>query len=227
MTPPTPEAASRLHAVFTLLAEHYGRPAWRHGGDAVAQLVSTILSQNTSDINTERAFRSLRAAFPSWQDVIDAPTSAVIAAIRSGGLANQKAPRIQQALRQIQQQNGSFDLSHLATMPVHEARAWLMRLPGVGAKTASIVLLFSMQRPAFAVDTHVHRLSRRLGLAPGNATPERVMHIIEEAAPADWLYPLHINLIRHGRVVCKARRPRCTTCFLQDHCLFFSTAHRK
>ncbi len=224
MMHPASGAASRLHTVFTLLAGHYGQPVWRRRGDPVDQLVGTILSQNTSDVNTEQAFRSLRAAFPTWQDVIDAPTSAVVAAIRSGGLANQKAPRIQQALRQIQQQSGSFDLSHLVTMPVDEARAWLMRLPGVGAKTASIVLLFSMQRPAFAVDTHVHRLSRRLGLAPANATPERVMRIIEETAPAEWLYPLHINLIRHGRAVCKARRPRCPTCFLQDHCLFFSTA---
>ncbi len=210
--------SAELATVFHLLNEQYGRPAWRRHRDPVGELVLTILSQNTSDVNTERAFRSLQDAFPSWQAIIDAPTEEVIAAIRSGGLARQKAPRIQQALRGIQQDDGSFDLQHLAEMPVAAARAWLMRLPGVGAKTASIVLLFSLGRPAFPVDTHVHRLSRRLGLAPERATPERVMHIIEAAAPADWLYPLHINLIRHGRSVCKARRPRCQQCFLQAHC---------
>lgn len=223
MATPARSPSPQLNTVFDLLVQNYGLPLWRRRGDPTEQLVMTILSQHTSDINSDRAFRSLQAAFPHWQAVIEAPTPAVVTAIRSGGLANQKAPRIQQALRQIWQQNGSFDLNHLATWPVAEARAWLMQLPGVGAKTASIVLLFSLQRPAFAVDTHVHRLSRRLGLAPAGATPARVMHTIEQLAPADWLYPLHLNLIRHGRAVCKARRPHCDTCFLQRHCPFYQS----
>ncbi|MCO6451627.1 MAG: endonuclease III [Caldilineales bacterium] len=212
---------TKLAEMYRRLGERYGFPQWRSHGDAVDELVMTILSQNTSDVNTGRAFASLKAAFPGWQAVVDAPTEAVIEAIRSGGLANQKAPRIQNALRRILAERGAFDLDWLAELPVGEARAWLTQFDGVGNKTASIVLLFSLHRPAFPVDTHVQRVCRRVGVAPANASADRVMATVEELAPAEWYYPLHINLIRHGREMCKARNPRCEKCVLNEICAWY------
>ena len=218
MTDPALALAAKIAAVHHRLLDAYGQPQRKRCGDPIGQLVATILSQNTSDVNTERAYASLRAAFPDWRAVMEAPTEAVADAIRSGGLANQKAPRIQAALRRIYEARGDFDLDWLAALPVAEARAWLDDLPGVGNKTASIVLLFCFGRPAFPVDTHVHRVTRRLGLAPAKASPDQVMRIVEAHTPAAWFYPLHLNLIRHGRAVCKARNPRCETCTLADLC---------
>ncbi len=218
MSDPALALAAKIALVHQRLLAAYGDPERRRCGDPVGQLVATILSQNTSDVNTERAYAALRAAFRDWRAVMEAPTEAVAEAIRSGGLANQKAPRIQAALRRIHEARGDFDLDWLAALPVDEARRWLDDLPGVGNKTASIVLLFCFGRPAFPVDTHVHRVTRRLGLAPAKASPDQVMRIIEAHTPPDWFYPLHLNLIRHGRAVCKARAPRCDGCPLADIC---------
>ena len=218
MSDPALALAAKIALVHQRLLAAYGDPERRRCGDPVGQLVATILSQNTSDVNTERAYAALRAAFRDWRAVMEAPTEAVAEAIRSGGLANQKAPRIQAALRRIHEARGDFDLDWLAALPVDEARRWLDDLPGVGNKTASIVLLFCFGRPAFPVDTHVHRVTRRLGLAPAKASPDQVMRIIEAHTPPDWFYPLHLNLIRHGRAVCKARHPRCDVCILADIC---------
>ena len=220
MTDAAPALSARIAAVHRRLLQVYGEPARRGCSDPVGALIQTILSQNTSDVNTARTYASLRAAFPHWRAVMDAPTEAVADAIRSGGLANQKAPRIQAVLRRIYEARGEFDLDWLAALPVDEARRWLVSLPGVGNKTASIVLLFCFGRPAFPVDTHVHRVTRRLGLAPAAASPDAVMRIIEAHAPPEWFYPLHLNLIRHGRQRCKARNPRCNDCPLADLCDF-------
>ena len=225
--PVTDKLTDRIAQVHHRLLAVYGDPPRRGCSDPVGSLVQTILSQNTSDVNTARAYASLRAAFPDWHAVMTAPTEAVAEAIRSGGLANQKAPRIQAALRAIYETRGAFDLNWLADLPVEEARRWLTSLPGVGNKTASIVLLFCFNMPAFPVDTHVHRVTRRLGLAPTNATPDQVMHIIETHAPPAWFYPLHLNLIRHGRAVCKALQPRCQACALTDLCAFYLAQHQK
>ncbi len=224
MVDPRLALVTKIALVHQRLLDEYGEPRRRPCDDPVGQLVATILSQNTSDVNTARAYASLRAAFPDWRSVMDAPVEAVADAIRSGGLANQKAPRIQAALKRIYQARGDFDLSWLAEWPVDEARRWLDDLPGVGNKTASIVLLFCFGRPAFPVDTHVHRVTRRLGLAPVKASPDAVMRIIETHAPPRWFYPLHLNLIRHGRAVCKARQPRCDACILADICDFHRQA---
>jgi len=210
--------ATKLAEAYRRLGEIYGFSAWESHGDPTGQLVATILSQNTSDVNTARSFRALVDAYPDWQAVVDAPEPEVIEVIRSGGLANQKAPRIQNALHHIHDERGDFDLYWLADLAVDEARTWLTQMPGVGHKTASIVLLFALGRPAFPVDTHVGRVSRRLGLAPPKASADKVMAIVEEIAPADWFYPLHINFIRHGRATCKARNPRCNECVLRDIC---------
>ncbi len=213
----------RIAQVHQRLLEAYGEPRPRGCSDPVGSLIQTILSQNTSDVNTARAYASLRAAFPDWYAVMTAPTEAVAQAIRVGGLANQKAPRIQQVLRILYETRGELDLNWLADLPVDEARKWLTSLPGVGNKTASIVLLFCFHKPAFPVDTHVHRVTRRLGLAPAKASPDQVMRIIEAHAPPQWFYPLHLNLIRHGRQVCKAQRPRCSSCILADLCAHSNT----
>jgi len=210
--------ATKIAVVYERLRKLYGVPERNPCADSVGQLVATILSQNTSDVNAERTYASLTQTFATWRDVMTAPSEAVVEAIRPGGMAKQKTRFIQQALRRIYQARGDFDLSWLAILPVGEARKWLTSLPGVGNKTASIVLLFCFGQPAFPVDTHVHRVTRRLGLAPASASPDRVMRVMEEHAPPAWFYALHLNLIRHGRQVCKARSPRCQSCILSDIC---------
>jgi endonuclease-3 len=186
----------------------------------VDELVATILSQHTSDKNTQRAFASLRAAFPTWQSVIDASTPAIADAIRSGGLANQKAPRIQAVLRSVLEQYGSFDLDRLASLPLGQARSALTELHGVGPKTASCVLLFSLGMPAIPVDTHVHRVTGRLGLIGPKTTADQAHAVLEAQLDGDRdrSYAFHMHLIRHGRTVCLARRPRCEACSLRSVC---------
>jgi endonuclease-3 len=186
-------------------------------------LVGTILSQNTNDVNRDRAFARLRERFPDWSQVRDAPAEEVIETIRSAGLANQKGPRIQEALRRITQERRELSLDFLADLPLEEARTWLLSLDGVGPKTAAIVLLFSLGRPAFPVDTHVHRVSRRLGLIGQRTSAEKAHGILEEWLPQHWYYAFHVNVIRHGRQVCHARKPRCEICVLRDLCDYYRT----
>ncbi len=205
-------------AVHRRLLEAYGEPRWRRPLPPVAELVSTILSQNTNDLNRDRAFAALRAAFPTWETVRDAPASAVIQAIRPAGLANQKGPRIQAVLRAITEERGRLDLRFLRRLPADQAADWLMRFKGVGRKTASIVLLFSLGLPAFPVDTHIHRLSGRLGLRPPRASLDQTHDLLARTFPPETYYAAHLNLIRHGRQVCRARRPDCPACVLRRIC---------
>ncbi len=184
-------------------------------------MVSTILSQNTNDVNRDVAFDRLRDLLPTWEQVRDAEEEVVIEAIRTAGLANQKGPRIQEALRRITKERGSLTLDFLADWPVEEAKAWLTSIKGVGPKTAAIVLLFSLGRPAFPVDTHVHRVSRRLGLIGPRVSRERAHQELERLIAAQEYYAFHLNLIRHGREVCTSRKPRCERCVLQDQCDYF------
>jgi endonuclease III len=209
-------------AIHGLLIRHYGDPPWESRADPLSELIGTILSQNTSDVNSGRAFQALRSAFPTWEAVRDAPVAAVTAAIHPGGLSAIKAPRIQHVLNTVQAQRGSLDLSFLAGLSVAEARAWLMNLDGVGAKTAACVLLFSLCQPVMPVDTHVHRVTRRLGLAPDCATPEQTETVLEALIPPQARYAFHINMIMHGRQICKAQRPRCPECFLACHCDYYA-----
>lgn len=213
------EHVLRLHE--RLLAA-YGTSV-RQPGDPLAALVSTILSQNTNDVNRDRAFARLRERFPTWEAVRDAPPEAVIEAIRPAGLAPTKAPRIQEALRRISAERGALSLDFLADLPLEEARTWLLAIPGVGPKTAAIVLLFALGRPAFPVDTHIHRVARRLGLIPPRASREQAHELLERLLPPDIYYPFHINLIAHGRAVCHARNPECDGCILRDGCAFYSS----
>jgi len=206
--------------VLVALEAVYGRVDRRIHRGPVDELVATVLSQHTSDVNTARAFASLKAAFPTWDAVVVAPTVDVEDAIRCGGLANQKAPRIQAILTEVERTYGDFSLHDLRDRPVSSARAALTRMHGVGPKTASCVLLFSMGMPALPVDTHVHRVSRRLGLIPDRLSAEAAHEALEAQLPkdADDVYSFHMLMIRHGREVCVARQPRCARCGLVGIC---------
>lgn len=208
----------RALKIHERLLEVYGEPVWRSPLPAIDELVSTILSQNTNDINRDRGFNALRAKFPTWEQVRDAPTAEVIDAIRSAGLANQKGPRIQQVLRSITEERGSLDLSFLEKLPVEEARAWLTRFNGVGPKTAAIVLCFSLGKPAFPVDTHIYRVTGRIGLRPERMTVEQAHPHLESLFPPETYYPAHLNIIRLGREICTARRPYCEKCPVVELC---------
>lgn len=216
-----PERQTKTEEVHRRLLGAYGEPLWRPHLDPVSELVSTILSQNTNDVNRDVAFDRLRARLPAWEQVRDADEAVVIDAIRPAGLANQKGPRIQQALRFITEERGELDLDFLAEWPVEESKAWLTSIKGVGPKTAAIVLLFSLNRPAFPVDTHVHRVTKRLGLIGPRTSREKAHDDLEGlVAPADY-YAFHLNVIRHGRQVCASRKPRCEVCDLQDLCDYY------
>ena len=206
--------------VHRALLDFYGEPVWRNPLPPLDELVSTILSQNTNDANRDRAFTALRQCFPTWEAVRDAPEAAVIEAIRPAGLANQKGPRIQHVLREITKQRGSLSLDFLAGLPIEAARSWLMQFKGVGPKTAAIVLLFSLGMPAFPADTHVLRVTGRLGLRPANMNPEAAHPYLEKLFPANSFYAAHLNLIRLGREICQARKPICPRCPLNDICRY-------
>lgn len=207
-------------AVHQALLEFYGEPIWRNPLPAIDELVSTILSQNTNDINRDKAFDSLRAKFPTWEQVRDAPAGAVMDAIRVAGLANQKGPRIQQVLREITAERGSLDLSFLADWEVEESRAWLTKFNGVGPKTAAIVLCFALGKPAFPVDTHVYRVSGRIGLRPEKMSVEQAHPHLESLFPPETYYAAHLNIIRLGREICQARKPDCPSCPIRALCNF-------
>jgi endonuclease III len=214
------ELTRRARQVYMLLLDFYGLPEWRTALSALDELVSTILSQNTNDRNRDQAFNNLRTHLITWEAVRDAPAADVIAAIRSAGLANQKGPRIQTVLHQITAERGSLDMGFLAELPAKEAHAWLMRFKGVGPKTAAIVLQFSLGMPAFPVDTHIYRVSGRLGLRPPKMTVEETHPHLADLFDPQTYGPAHLNLIRLGREICQARKPDCPRCPLNSVCDF-------
>ncbi|MBN1179996.1 MAG: endonuclease III [Anaerolineae bacterium] len=211
--------ARHILALHDALCAEYGEHPWRPD-DAVESLVLTILSQNTNDVNRDRAFAQLRERFPTWEAVRDAPEEAVVDAVRPAGLAPTKAPHIQIALRRLTEEQGRIDLAFLEALSVDEAREWLVSLPGVGPKTAAIVLLFAFGKPAFPVDTHVHRVTRRLGLIPETAGREKAHVLLEALVPPEIYYPFHLNLIEHGRAICHARTPECARCVVRNVCAY-------
>ena len=213
----------RALQIHRRLLKAYGQPTWRNPLPPVDELVSTILSQNTNDINRDRAFNGLRARFATWEAVRDAPEKDVVATIRPAGLANQKGPRIQKVLREMTRERGSLDLSFLKDLPLDDARAWLMKFNGVGPKTAAIVLCFSLGRPAFPVDTHIYRVTGRIGLRPLNMTVEQAHPHLEALFPPETYYAAHLNLIRLGRETCHPRKPDCPHCPVLRLCAFGAT----
>ncbi|MCX6019007.1 MAG: endonuclease III [Chloroflexi bacterium] len=208
---------SKAAQIHERLIEAYGTPCWTKI-DGVSELVSTILSQNTNDGNRDLAYVRLRARFPTWEQVRDADAESVVDAIRPAGLSNQKGPRIQAALRRITHERGELNIDFLAALPVEDARRWLLNIHGVGPKTAAIVLLFCYDMPAFPVDTHVHRVTGRLGLRPESMNANDAHTLMEKLSPPGAEGPFHLNMIRHGREVCPARAPACERCVLRDLC---------
>lgn len=208
----------RVRAIHRRLQRHFGELLPPRRSDPLEELVLTVLSQHTSDLNADRAFRSLREAFPTWAAVVQARPDAVADAIRSGGLGNTKAPRIQAILREVREREGRFDLSSLRNMADADATAYLSSLRGVGPKTAAVVLAFSLGRDALPVDTHVHRVTRRLGWIEARTDAERAHRVLEELVPAEIRVPVHVGLIRLGREICKAPRPLCENCPLFELC---------
>ena len=227
------------------LTSEYGHPVWERRLDPTSELILTILTQNTADVNAEHAFESLRAAYPSdapvevhralagwggeglpegrppdWSAVEIAPLDDLVEAIRPGGLAVQKAPRIQAALRRIREERGDYSLEFLGAMPALEARDWLTRIDGIGRKTASVLLLFCFGAPLMPVDRHVERVSRRVGLIGQKATADDAHEIFLALLEPDQMYEAHVSLITHGRRICHAQRPECDRCPIRARCRF-------
>lgn len=208
-----------IRTVDRELVDIYGRRDGMRGvGDPLDGLILTILSQNTSDVNSDRAFIRLKQAFPAWPEVLSADTARVEEAIRPGGISRIKAERIQRVLCLIRERLGSLDLKTLDAWDTGRIFEFLMDLPGVGRKTASVVLIFYYDRPVFPVDTHISRVSRRLGWVPEQADLDRAHVILDAAVPDEIKGRLHLNLISHGRAVCVARRPRCGGCAIERWC---------
>jgi len=211
----TPKKADQIRL---LLIEAYGRPLARRATDPIDELVQTILSQNTTDQNSQRAFDTLKKAFPTWESVLGAAPESLARAIHCGGLAQIKSQRIVRVLRTIQEREGELSLKRVCAMPVNEALAYLTGLEGVGIKTACCVLLFACGRPVLPVDTHVYRVSQRLGLLGGSVPIERAHEELHALfAPAER-YAMHMLLIQHGRRTCHALRPACDACALAEKC---------
>ena len=204
--------------VMTQLGEAYGPVEWEPRYNPAEELVYTILSQHTSDINSERAFLNLMRVFGTLDAIADASTNDIEEAIKSGGLAKQKSVRIKQVLNIVRSDVGSFDLSFLGEMPLDESKAWLKDLPGVGPKTAAIILCFSLGMPAMPVDTHIYRVSQRLGLIGKKVSADKAHDILEPMISQEDVFAFHMYLIKHGRQICKAQRPRCDECVLAWGC---------
>jgi len=204
--------------VIELLEQEYGPREWKPDRDPVDVLIGTILSQNTSDTNSGRAFACLKASFDCWETVAVAPVERVAQVIQAGGLFRIKAVRIKQVLEQIEKEQGRISLDSLQSMNMAEAEDYLMRLPGVGHKTASCVLLFSLGKPSLPVDTHVFRVARRLGLVDSSVSVEKAHGLLQAQIPPSKVYQVHIHMIEHGRRICHARRPCCHSCILTGTC---------
>ncbi|MGI8486181.1 MAG: endonuclease III domain-containing protein [Thermomicrobiales bacterium] len=219
---------ARIAIVADILEETYGPFELEPTGDPLAQLIGTILSQHTSDINTARSYASLRASFPAWEDVVLADPASVVEAIRSGGLANSKAPRIQDVLTEIKERTGGHRLNTLGDMPVVDATRWLTSLHGVGPKTAACVLLFALGKPVMPVDTHVHRIAQRIGFVGPKVNAVRTELVLEDLLGDNpqQVYAFHKGLIAHGKTICKARAPRCAECPLKENCDYYQHIYR-
>lgn len=211
-------ATARLPVIIKLLDGEYGRRKWQPRLEPVEELVFTILSQNTTDVNAERSLASLSVKYPSWEDVARAPVRGIAAAIRSGGLADTKSHYIKKTLKAILREHGDLTLEFLKKMDNSEALDYLTQFPGVGIKTASCVLIFALGRPVMPVDTHVHRLARRLGFIGAGVGRDPAHRVLTAITPDSDIYSFHINLVAHGRRVCKAQRPRCRQCMLARLC---------
>ncbi|MYE26515.1 MAG: endonuclease III [Chloroflexi bacterium] len=210
--------------VAEALTTVYGELDWSRNQDGMDELISCILSQSTNDANRDRAFARLKERFADWDAVRFADLDDLIEAVRPAGLANQKAPRIQNALAVIFEKAGEYSIDFLNEMSMKEAKAWLVSLKGIGPKTAAIVLCFAYGRPAFPVDTHIYRVSKRVGFIPDKLSADDAHPVMEAIAPPADYYQFHIQLIQHGRDTCHARKPACERCPIADNCDFYGAA---
>jgi len=211
-----------IREVDRLLAGVYGDRRWRRHAEPIDELIATVLSQHTNDINRDRAFEQLKKRFPSWEQVLRAPVRSIASAIKPAGLSNQKAPRIKAILQRIAEANdGNLSLEFLKEMPTGEALEWLKNLPGVGPKTAACVLLFSFGKPVFPVDTHIFRISKRLGWLDEKVTEAKANELLDQIVPNEIKYRLHLNMIAHGRQICRPQKPKCQECVLRNLCEYF------
>ena len=213
------ERFERAQAVHKRLLSHFGKPQWDRR-DALDELILTVLSQNTNDRNRDLAYEAMRKRYPSWEDVMGADEAELIETVRVAGLANQKAPRIQEILRIINNQEGSLSLAFLEKMPAEKVQDWLLSLKGVGLKTASIVMAFSLGMPAFPVDTHVYRVSGRIGLRDKDVSVEKAHTVLQGCYCPEQYGDAHLLLIYLGREICAARKPACPQCPVRDLCLY-------
>jgi len=213
-----PHPPESIPYIIQNLKAVYGAPKPKRGLDPLDALIETILSQSTTNANSDRAFNSLKRRFPNWEAARRARTASIEAAIRSGGLARQKSVRIKELLNEIHKRRGSLDLSFLTTAPLEEAKAFLASFKGVGPKTVACTLLFACNRPVFPIDTHIFRIARRLGLIPQKGSDEQAHRLMGEMIPRGRYFEAHINLIRHGRRICRPRGPLCEQCCLVDYC---------
>jgi len=207
-----------VERIIEVLEREYGKLEWHPDGKPLAGLVRTILSQNTSDANSKRAFNMLVSTFGSWESVASAPVGDIAYAIREGGLSKIKAPRIKDTLNQIKKEQGHIGLDYLGSLSISEAKDYLLGLPGVGEKTANCVLLFSLGKPCLPVDTHVFRVAKRLGLIDANVSIKKAHYLLQQQLPPSKVYQFHIHMIEHGRKVCHARNPECDRCILKNDC---------
>lgn len=212
------EKKRQVKYVTQNLEATYGIPVNHRPDDPLDELILTILSQSTTDINSHRAFENLKKRFPNWESARRARASSIVAAIKSGGLANAKSVVIKNALNEIKLRRGELDLSFLQTAPIEEAREFLTSLKGIGPKTAACVLLFACNREIFPMDTHILRVTKRLGLIPEKCSDQQAHELMEKLVPPGKHYSLHVNLIRHGRQICRPQNPKCDKCPLIEHC---------
>ena len=215
-----------IEKIIKLLEREYGKRGWQPDGKPLAGLVRTILSQNTSDTNSRRAFDMLMFTFGSWEAIASAPMEHIACAIRVGGLSKIKAMRIKEILNQIKREQDCISLDFLNSMDASEAKEYLMRLPGVGEKTANCVLLFSLGKPCLPVDTHIFRVAKRLGLIDARTSIKEAHRLLQQQLPPSEVYQFHIHMIEHGRKVCHARNPECDRCILSNDCPS-SSAHQR
>ena len=208
----------RIKQILDLLRREYVVPEWQPHSDPVSVLVQTILSQNTSDTNSRSAFQSLLASFDNWRELVDADVDDITHCIRGGGLGRIKAQRIKQALGEIVRRQGKLELGFLSQLTSLDAEDWLQKLPGVGPKTARCILLFSLEMPILPVDTHILRVSKRLGLISSDASLHEAHYILGKVVPPADVYQFHILVIQHGRKICQARHPKCKNCVLKTVC---------
>lgn len=219
------ELAARAMAVHRLLGEAYGIRPWKPRREPLHELISTILSHRTTQANEARAFRRLWERYGSWEGIRDAPVEGIAEAIAPANWPEQKAPRIKEVLQRIWQERGALDIGFLADMPAEEGLAWLRSLPGVGPKTAALVLLFCFAKPVLPVDTHVHRVSGRIGLIPPRASAEQAHELLLRLLPRDHqvLWNFHLNMLRHGQLVCVWGEPHCERCVVRELCDYYRT----